>query len=53
MKEVTVFDCSRCGKEDLWENVCEYSNALLCPQCNNVRKFDDENPVLYPMEYKF
>lgn len=53
MKEEIIYeDCDRCGKELEYSqkihNHILYANALLCLSCAKIRKFDYENPILYP-----
>ena len=44
-------NCDRCGKEFEYneeiDNHILYANALLCLKCAEIRRFDDENPILY------
>ena len=42
--------CDRCGEEQAYPpdgGFVEYENAMLCERCNMVRRFDDNNPILY------
>lgn len=48
-------NCDRCGEEleynpELIDNHILYANALLCLKCAGIRRFDDENPILYRKE---
>lgn len=49
---ITYLDCDRCGErlQKDFEVSCEYENGILCSKCNQIRQFDDKNPILYPMK---
>lgn len=47
------FDCDRCGEQveitDNTETYIRYKNADLCLKCAKIRRFDDDNPIMYPI----
>jgi len=46
-------NCDRCGEELIVDsnihNAETYKNAYLCLKCATKRRFDYNNPILYPI----
>lgn len=53
MKEKIYIDCERCGEQlevnHFIDNCTQFKNGTLCKRCTRVRNFDDDNPILYPI----
>lgn len=46
-----IIECDRCGEtmeyDFMIDNHVDYKNGRLCLRCVKIRKFDDENPILF------
>ncbi len=53
MKEEMLSDCDRCEEQVSLEtevkSYVNYKNAFLCMRCAKIRRFDDDNPIMYPI----
>lgn len=51
--EIMYINCDRCGDQMVLDNALnnrvDYKNATLCLKCHNIRRFDDDNPIMYPI----